>query len=125
MLGFSALNQTSEEWGLEPVGKVLMLSPQLIPLPESNRRLLPIMPPEAVVPVSLAVSAPTSSFTGSAMWKTQRKPLESLNTAAPLDSLAASVLPQNILIAWWALPVIVGMRTQMLADPAAASHSSI
>ena len=79
----------------------------------------------AVVPRSLEPSVPTSSFTGSFMCQTLRYPLDSLNTAGPLDSLAASALPQCSLISCRALPLMTGMRTQMLAVPFAASHSSI
>ena len=41
------------------------------------------------------------------------------------DWLAASSLPQNILISCRVLPWIVGIRTQTLAVPPAGSHCSI
>ena len=48
-----------------------------------------------------------------------------MKTAGPFDSLTASDLPQYIFISWRALPLMLGRRTQMLAVPATASHSSI
>ena len=63
----------------------MMFSPQLIPLPTSKRRLLPIIPAEEAVPVSFDSSVPTSSFTGSFMCQTLRYPLDALKTADPLD----------------------------------------
>ena len=59
------------------------------------------------------------------MCHTLRYPFDSLNTAAPLDPLAASALPQCSQVASRAFPRILGRRTQTLAVPRAASHSSI
>ena len=83
------------------------------------------MPRVDVVPVSVLGSVPTSSRTASCMCQTLTKPLDSLNTALPSDSLAASVLPQCSLISCREFPVIFGTRTQTLALPLAASQSSI
>ena len=57
--------------------------------------------------------------------QTLRKPFELLKTANPADSLFASALPQCSLSSCRSLPMIFGMRTQMLALPRFGSHSSI
>ena len=71
-----------------------MSSPPKMPCCPAKWRAFPIIPAVAVVPTSFDSSAPVSSFTGSFMCQTLRYPFDSLNTAAPLDSLAASALPQ-------------------------------
>ena len=83
------------------------------------------MPSLNVVPVSLALTLPTASWTVSFMCSTAAYPLAALKTAVPLDSLVAAALPQYIFISCRALPVMVGIFTQMAASLLVASHCSI
>ena len=59
------------------------------------------------------------------MWSTVRNPFDSLNTAFPFDSPAASALPQYTRNSCRAFPLIFGTRTQTLASPFAVSQCSI
>ena len=104
----------------------MSFTPQAIPWPTSKRRPRPTTPALAVVPALTGETVPTSSLTGfsSSRCMTVTKPLDSLNTAVPLDRLSASALPQCSVIACRAFPLMSGIRTEMLAVPAAGFHCS-
>ena len=96
-----------------------------MPLPPGKWRAGPMTPLVGEVPVSLVARVPAASCTECPRCHVLRNPLAALKTARLSEAGGDVGWPQWRWSGWAELPLISGMRTQMAAAPAAASHESI